>query len=92
MAAYVEMRAIEQAYGAESASARIVRRDILKKYGYTRETYLQMAERIRDDEFCWVPFQARVVDRIDSILDPEGFKKRKEEEAAKAKKKKGDKK
>ena len=40
--------------------------------------------KLQEDDTRWVPFQARVVDRVDSILDPESYVKRKEEEAAKA--------
>ena len=36
VAAFVEMRVAEQLYGGESPMGRLVRRDVLKKYGYTR--------------------------------------------------------
>lgn len=88
VAAYVDMRVAEQMYGANSPMARMVRQEILGKYGYTRESYSQQAEILLKDDLRWVPFQRQVVDRIDSLLDPEGFVKKKEAAAAKAKKKK----
>lgn len=82
--AFVEMRVIDQMYGAEAPMARLGRRAVLEKYGYTRESFLEASAKLQEDDTRWVPFQARVVDRVDSILDPESYVKRKEEEAAKA--------
>ena len=42
--------------------------DVLKKYGYTREEYLRAANKVLDDDKLWLPFQAAVSDRIDSLL------------------------
>lgn len=88
VSAFVDMRVMETIYGADAPTTRIARKDILKKYGYTRESYLARVEEIKADERYWVPFQKQVVARVDSILDPEDFIKRKEMEAAKAKSKK----
>ena len=82
--AFVEMRIVDQMYGAEAPMARLARRTVLEKYGYTRESFLEASAKIQEDDTRWVPFQARVVDRVDSILDPESYVKRKEEEAARA--------
>lgn len=82
--AFVEMRIADQMYGAEAPMARQARRAVLEKYGYTRESFLEASAKLQEDPSRWVPFQARVVDRVDSILDPESYVKRKEEEAAKA--------
>jgi len=90
--AFVDMRVVEQIYGAESPMARLGRRSVLQKYGYTRESFLEMSQKIQDDVHYWMPFQKRVVDRVDSILDPESFLKKKEEEAAKEAAKKAKKK
>lgn len=87
VAAFVEMRVIEQTYGADSPMCRLARGEVLKKYGFTREAFQAEAQRILDDPSFWMPFQNRVVDRIDSTLDPEAYIKKKEEEA-KAKKSK----
>lgn len=81
---FVELRVAEQMYGTESPMARLARSKTLEKYGYTRETFLAMTDNILGDPHYWMPFQKRVTDRIDSVLDPEAYKKMKEEEAAKA--------
>ena len=90
--AFVDMRVVEQIYGAESPMARVGRRSVLQKYGYTRESFLEMSQKIQDDAHYWMPFQKRVVNRVESILDPESFLKKKEEEAAKEAAKKAKKK
>ncbi|WP_405327485.1 hypothetical protein [Fibrobacter sp.] len=68
VAAFVEMRVAEQIYGGDSPTARLARLDVLKKYGYTREEYLRAADKVLDDDKLWLPFQAAVSDRIDSLL------------------------
>ena len=68
VAAYVEMRVAEQLYGGESPMGRLVRRDILKKYGYTREDFIKACDKVLDDENRWMTFQVAVSDRIDSLL------------------------
>jgi len=86
--AYVEVRVAEQMYGAVSPMARMVRQETLRKYGYSKESFSQQADIILKDDLLWVPFQRQVVDRIDSLLDPEGFVKKKEAAVAAKKKKK----
>ena len=81
---FVELRVAEQMYGSETPMARLARSKTLEKHGYTRETFLAMTDNILADPHYWMPFQKRVTDRIDSVLDPEAYKKMKEEEAAKA--------
>lgn len=89
IAAFVEIRVAEHTYGIESPSAGLARRDILKKYGYTRESFIQKTNEILANDDMWIPFQKQVTDRIDSILDPEAYIKRVEaEKAAKEKTKK----
>ena len=68
VSAYVEMRVAEQLYGGESPMGRLVRRDILKKYGYTREDFIKACDKVLDDENRWMTFQVAVSDRIDSLL------------------------
>ena len=88
IAAYVDMRVAEQMYGVTSPMTRLYRKATLKKYGYTRESFLAETDKILMNSDYWKPFQNRVVARLDSVLDPESFIKKKEEEAAKAKAKK----
>lgn len=68
MSAYVEVRMVEQTYGGESPAARLARKTVLEKYGYTRESFAAACDKVLDDETMWVPFQQAVVDRIDSLL------------------------
>ena len=68
VAAYVEMRVAEQTYGGESSESRIVRRDILKKYGYTRDDFVKACDKVLDDEKRWISFQTAVAERVDSLL------------------------
>ncbi len=68
VAAFVEMRAAEQIYGGDTPTGRLVRREILNKYGYTREEFLKATDKILDDEKRWIPFQTAVSDRVDSLL------------------------
>ncbi len=62
------MRVAEQTYGGESSESRTARRDILKKYGYTREDFIKACDKVLDDEKRWISFQVAVSDRIDSLL------------------------
>ena len=62
------MRVAEQIYGGDSPTARLARLDVLKKYGYTREEFLKATDKVLDDDKLWLPFQAAVSDRIDSLL------------------------
>ena len=68
VAAFVEVRMIEQAYGAEAPMARLARQATLKKYGYTTETFTQACDAVLNDDAMWVPFQRTVTERIDSLL------------------------
>jgi len=68
VSAFVEMRAAEQLFGGDSPTGRLVRRDILKKYNYSREEFLEAADKVLDDEKQWLSFQTAVSDRIDSLL------------------------
>lgn len=68
VAAYVEMRVAEQLYGGDSPMGRLVRRDVLKKYGYTREEFIKACDKILDDGKLWMGFQIAVSGRIDSLL------------------------
>ena len=68
VAAFVELRVAEQQHGGETSFGRIVRRDILKKYGYSREEFIKACDKVLDDEKRWLVFQVAVTDRIDSLL------------------------
>ena len=68
VAAFVEMRVAEQIYGGETPMSRLIRRDVMKKYGYTREQFIAEADKILNDEKRWLSFQLAVSDRIDSLL------------------------
>ena len=68
VAAFVEMRVAEQNFGGESPSARLIRQDVLTKYGYTREEFIKACDKVLDDERGWVAFQTAVSERIDSLL------------------------
>lgn len=87
VAAYVEIRLVEQNYGENSPNVRLARRGILEKYGYTRESFAEACDKVLNDETLWVPFQTAVTDRIDSLL---GIPKPVKEDPKK--KKKGEKK
>ena len=68
VAAFVEMRVAEQVYGGETPFGRIARRDVLTKYGYSREDFIKSMDKVLDDEKRWLVFQVAVTDRIDSLL------------------------
>ena len=84
VSAFVEIRMVEQNYGANSPNTRLARKGILEKYGYTRESFAAACDKVLNDENLWLPFQTAVTDRIDSLL---GIPK-----PVKEKKKNGDKK
>lgn len=65
---YVEVRMIEQTYGAESPAARLSRQATLKKYGYTSESFTQACDAVLNDDAMWLPFERAVTERIDSLL------------------------
>lgn len=62
------MRVAEQLYGGDSPMGRLVRREVLKKYGYTREEFLKATDKVLDKGEGWMPFQMAVSERIDSLL------------------------
>ncbi len=66
--AFVEVRIIEQNYGAEAPAARLARQATLKKYGYTSETFTQACDAVLNDDAMWLPFERAVTERIDSLL------------------------
>jgi hypothetical protein len=66
--AFVEVRMIEQAYGAESPTGRLARQSALRKYGYTTETFTQACDAVLNDDAMWLPFERAVTERIDSLL------------------------
>ena len=68
VSAFVEMRAAEQLYGGETPTGRLARREILNKYGYTRDEFIKACDKVLDDGNSWVPFQMAVSDRVDSLL------------------------
>ena len=68
VAAYVELRVVEQTYGGESPAARLARRTVLEKYGYDRESFIAACDKVLEDETMWVPFQRTVTERVDSLL------------------------
>ena len=68
VSAFVEMRVAEQLYGGDSPMGRLVRREVLKKYGYTREEFLKATDKVLDKGEDWMPFQMAVSERIDSLL------------------------
>ena len=69
VSAFVEIRVIEQTLGAESPTARLERKAVLERYGFSRESFLDKVDRILADEKAWVPFQKAVVARLDSVLE-----------------------
>lgn len=65
---YVEVRMVEQTFGAESPAARLARKGVLERHGYTSESFAKACDKVLDDDAMWIPFQQAVVDRIDSLL------------------------
>lgn len=66
--AFVDIRTMEQTLGTDAAEARIARREILEKYGFTLETFKASVDNVLADKDLWVPFQKAVVARIDTLL------------------------
>ncbi|MCK9182896.1 MAG: hypothetical protein M0P13_08470 [Fibrobacteraceae bacterium] len=64
---YAEMRIAEREYGETSPEGRIVRVEILKKYGYSRVRFDSVAECIQKNYQAWDPFQTQVSEYIDSL-------------------------
>ena len=70
VSAFVEMRVAEQLYGGDSPMGRLVRRDVLKKYGYTREEFLKATDELLEDEtFEGISFAGRFEDMEVEILE-----------------------
>lgn len=65
---FVELRLVDITYGATAPASRIARQDILKKHGYSLESFLAKTDDVLEDEKMWVPFQKAVTARIDSLL------------------------
>lgn len=68
VSAFVEIRMVEQNYGAESPAGRLAHKGVLERHGYTRESFAAACDKVLDDDALWIPFQQAVVDRIDSLL------------------------
>jgi hypothetical protein len=66
---YVDMLVVESIYGKTTPSAMVRRQEILKKAGYTRESFLKKSNDILDDKNMWVPFQKAVIARLDSLIE-----------------------
>jgi hypothetical protein len=66
--AYVEIRVIEQTYGAETPAGRLSRQATLQKYGYTTKSFTEACDAVLNDEALWLPFEQAVTERIDSLL------------------------
>jgi hypothetical protein len=65
---YVDIRVMEQSLGTETPEARLARKSIVEKHGYTLESYKKAIDNILEDDSRWVPFQQAVVRNIDSLL------------------------
>ena len=66
--AYVDSRVMEQSLGTETPEARLARKDIIEKHGYTLESYKAAIDGVLEDDVLWVPFEQAVVRHIDSLL------------------------
>lgn len=84
---FVELRVAEITYGKDSPMGRLVRQNILKDAGYSREQFLAETDEILDNERMWVPFQKAVNVRIDTLLaepnDEDAAEKKKKRDALK---------
>ncbi len=65
---FVELRVIDITFGAQSPASRIARQEVLKKHGYTLESFLAKTDKVLEDENMWVPFQKAVTVRIDEKI------------------------
>lgn len=78
---YVDIRVMEQSLGTETPEARLARKSLVEKHGYTLESYKKAIDGILEDDSRWVPFQQAVVRSIDSLLgnplEPQGKKGKK---------------
>ena len=74
--AYVEILAAENVYGKNSVNTMVKRQQILKEFGYDRDTFLKKANKILEDKDMWVPFQKAVVARIDTLIERNNLERR----------------
>lgn len=65
---FVDIRVMEQTLGTDSPETRVARRDILRKHGFTLESFKSSVDAVLADKDLWVPFQKAVVARIDTLL------------------------
>jgi len=65
---YVDIKVMENSLGTDSPEARLARKGIVEKHGYTLESYAKAVDGILEDDSRWVPFQQAVVRHIDSLL------------------------
>ena len=66
--AFVDIRAMEQVLGTDAPEARVARKDIVEKYGFTLESFKASIDNVLADKNLWLPFQKAVVARIDTLL------------------------
>lgn len=66
--AFVDIRAMEQVLGVDAPEARIARKDIIEKHGFTLESFKVSIDKVLEDKDLWLPFQKAVVARIDTLL------------------------
>ncbi len=64
--AYVEIRIVNDIYG-ERPDAGLLRRDILKKYNISAESFSAETNRILNDYHLWNDFQKSVLAKFDSL-------------------------
>ena len=65
--AYIELRTATEQYGARP-EAGLVRRGILQKHGFTRDSFNAEADRIRANYELWNAFEDSVIARIDTLV------------------------
>lgn len=68
VATFVDIRAMEQTLGTDTPEARIARKEIVEKHGFTVESFKASVDKVLADKDLWVPFQKAVVARIDTLL------------------------
>jgi hypothetical protein len=57
--AYVELRVVSREYGETSPDSRIARTEVLKKYGYTKESFDSAAMNIKQNLICGAHFKKK---------------------------------
>lgn len=68
---YLELRMNSLEHGNNSIKAKEYRSAILKKHGYTVESFREYTEFIQNNPHLWLPFQNKVLHILDSILEPQ---------------------